>query len=173
MTIEANKVVSVNYNLTSKKTGQTEEVFVEKTSTANPFVFMFGVGGLIEGFENNLRGKKVGDKFDFRIAPADGYGEHNLENIVNIPITAFHDDKGNVDHEMVKVGKTLPMTDNQGNRMQGTVHEVTGEHVRMDFNHPLAGQELHFAGEVLAIRDATPDEIAHGHAHGPDGHHHH
>jgi FKBP-type peptidyl-prolyl cis-trans isomerase SlyD len=172
MIIEANKVVSVNYTLSSKKAGQKEEAQVEKTSIDNPFVFLFGVGGLIEGFENNLKGKKVGDKFDFHIAPADGYGEIVIENIVNIPINAFHDDKGKVDHETVKVGNMLPMTDNQGNRMNGIVHEITGEHVRMDFNHPLAGQELHFVGEVLAIRDATTEELEHGHVHGVGGHHH-
>ncbi len=172
MVIEANKVVSVSYTLTSKQAGQKEETNIEKTRDGEPFMFLFGSGGLIEGFENNLKGKKVSDKFDFHIAPAQGYGEIVLENIVNVPSEAFHDDKGKLDHEVVKVGNMVPMTDNQGNRMNGTVLEVTGAHVRMDFNHPLAGQELHFVGEVLTIREATSDELSHGHAHGPDGHHH-
>jgi FKBP-type peptidyl-prolyl cis-trans isomerase SlyD len=73
---------------------------------------------------------------------------------------------------MVKVGNVLPMTDSDGNQMRGSVQEITGEHVRMDFNHPLAGQDLHFAGEVLEIRDATKEELSHGHVHGPGGHHH-
>lgn len=172
MTIDTNRVVSVSYTLTAKKAGEKEETQVEKTKEGDPFVFLYGVGGLIEGFENNLRGKKVGDTFDFHILPAEGYGEVNFENIVNIPVNAFHDEKGQLDHEMVKVGNMLPMTDNQGNRMNGMVHEVTGEHVRMDFNHPLAGQELHFVGEVLEIRDASAEELSHGHVHGAGGHHH-
>ena len=173
MTIETNKVVSVSYNLTAKRAGEAAEHPVEKTKAGEPFIFLFGVGGLIEGFENNLRGKKVGDKFDFHVGAKEGYGEIVIDNIVNIPINAFHDEKGKLDHEMVKVGNMLPMTDNEGNRMNGIVHEITGEHVRMDFNHPLAGQDLHFAGEVLEIRDATAEELSHGHVHGPDGHHHH
>ncbi len=172
MTIETNTVVSVSYHLTSKNSGETTESLVEKTKPGDPFVFLLGNGGLIEGFEKNLRGKKVGDKFDFYVPAEQGYGNIELENIVNIPANVFHDDKGKIDYEMVKVGKTLPMTDNEGNRMQGKVREVTGEHVRMDFNHPLAGQELHFVGEVLEIRAATAEELAHGHVHGPGGHHH-
>jgi FKBP-type peptidyl-prolyl cis-trans isomerase SlyD len=172
MNIETNSVVSVSYQLSSKSTGETKESIVETTKPGDPFVFLFGKGGLIEGFENNLRGKKIGDKFDFYIPSEQAYGAIDLENIVNVPVNVFHDDKGKVDYEMVKVGKTLPMTDNEGNRMHGTVQEVTGEHVRMDFNHPLAGQELHFVGEVLEIRPATADELTHGHVHGKGGHHH-
>jgi len=172
MTIETNSVVSVSYELSSKKSGEKEEAQIEKTKPGDPFVFLFGVGGLIEGFEKNLRGKKIGDKFDFYVSSKEGYGESNIENIVNIPIDVFHNDKGKPDYEMLKVGKTLPMTDNEGNRMHGTVQEVTGQHVRMDFNHPLAGQELHFVGEVLSIRPASAEELAHGHVHGEGGHHH-
>jgi len=172
MTIENNKVVSVSYKLTAKKAGEQEEQHVETTEEGQPFVFLLGSGGLIEGFENNLRGKKVGDQFDFYIESADGYGDVHLDNIVNIPVSAFYDDKGNFDYEMIKVGNTLPMTDSDGNRMNGTVHEITKEHVRMDFNHPLAGHQLHFAGEVLAVRNATEEELSHGHVHGDGGHHH-
>ena len=172
MSIETNKVVSVSYRLTDKKADETQEKQIEVTKDGDPFVFLFGVGGLIEGFENNLRGKNIGDKFDFHIPPHEGYGEIQLDNIVAIPIHAFHDDKGKVNYDVIQVGKVLPMTDSEGNHMQGTVQEITGEHIRMDFNHPLAGQELHFVGEVLAIRDASAEELAHGHVHGEGGHHH-
>lgn len=172
MYIEQNTVVSVSYNLSSKKAGQTQETVVEKTKEGEPFVFLFGGGGLIEGFETNLRGKKAGDKFDFHISPDKGYGDVLFDNIVNIPVNAFHNDKGKLDYEVVKVGNLVPMTDNQGHRMDGIVLEVTADYVRMDFNHPMAGHELHFIGEVLEIRNATPEEISHGHVHGPGGHHH-
>lgn len=170
MIIENKKVVSVNYHLTVKENNQ--EVLVEKTDAEHPFVFLFGAGGLLEAFENNLKGKKVGDSFDFNIDAENGYGLVDEDSIVTIPIEAFKAEDGSIDEEMVKVGNTLPMTDNEGNRLQGVVDEITDEHVRMDFNHPLAGEDLHFKGIVLDIRDASEEELAHGHVHGPHGHHH-
>ena len=173
MIVENKKVVSVNYHLTVKDEANGGETLVEKTDAANPFVFLFGAGGLLEQFESNLSGKKVGDAFDFYITAENGYGVRHEDHIVNIPVEAFKGEDGQLDTEMVIVGNVLPMVDREGNRLQGTVQEVTDTYVRMDFNHPLAGQDLHFKGEVLAIREATQDEISHGHAHGPDGHHHH
>lgn len=173
MTIENKKVVSLNYHLTVRDEKKGGEVLIEKTDKANPFVFLFGSGGLLEAFENNLKGKKAGDLFDFTIDYKNGYGSHDSGHIVNIPIAAFKNEKGVFDSEMVKLGNTLPMVDNEGNHLQGTVKEITAEHVRMDFNHPLAGQDLHFVGEVLEVRHATEEELSHGHVHGPGGHHHH
>ena len=168
MTIENNSVVSVNYTLSAKETGEQ----VEQTSKEHPFVFIFGTGGLLEDFENNLRGKKAGDTFDFFIEHSRGYGVRDEQHVVMIPIEAFLGDDGKFDEENVKVGGTLPMVDNEGNRLYGKVMETTAEHVKMDFNHPLAGTDLHFKGEVLEIRPATEDELAHGHVHGEHGHHH-
>lgn len=168
MVIENNKVVSVNYNLSLKATGEQ----VEQTSKEHPFVFLFGAGGLLEDFENNLRGKKTGDTFDFFIDHARGYGVRDEQHVVMIPIAAFLGEDGKLDAENVKVGVTLPMVDNDGNRLYGKVEEITSEFVKMDFNHPLAGKDLHFKGEVLDIRAASADEIAHGHVHGEHGHHH-
>ena len=173
MIVENNKVVSVNYHLTVKDEKNGGETLVEKTDTANPFVFLYGSGGLLEEFESNLKGKSVGDSFDFYITAEKGYGVRNEDHIVNIPVEAFKGEDGELDTEMIAVGNVLPMVDREGNRLQGTVHEVTDTYVRMDFNHPLAGQELHFKGEVLSVREATEEEMAHGHAHGADGHHHH
>jgi FKBP-type peptidyl-prolyl cis-trans isomerase SlyD len=168
MTIENNTVVSVDYNLTVKGT----EEQIEKTSKENPFVFLFGAGGLLEDFETNLRGKKAGDSFDFFIESSRGYGVRDEQHVVMIPAEAFQGEDGKFDSENVKAGVTLPMVDNEGNRLYGKVMEITAEHVKMDFNHPLAGTDLHFKGEVLEVRQATADEISHGHVHGPHGHHH-
>ena len=74
--------------------------------------------------------------------------------------------------ESIQVGVSVPMSDNEGNHMRGKVLEITPEFVRMDFNHPLAGTDLQFEGKILEVREATQDELAHGHAHGPGGHHH-
>ncbi len=168
MTIENNKVVSVNYKLAIKGTGEQ----VEETSKEHPFVFLFGAGGLLPDFENNLNGKKPGDMFDFFIDAAKGYGVRDDQHVVMIPIDAFLGEDGKLDAENVKVGVTLPMVDNEGNRLYGNVLEITAEYVKMDFNHPLAGKDLHFKGEVLDVRAATADEISHGHVHGEHGHHH-
>lgn len=168
MTIENNSVVSVNYLLSKKDTGEQ----IEQTSKENPFVFIFGTGGLLEDFETNLRSKKVGDTFDFFIEHKRGYGVRDEQHLVNIPIEAFVAGDGKFDDENVKVGVTLPMVDNEGGRLYGVVVEIAKEFVRMDFNHPLAGQDLHFKGEVLEVRAATEEELAHGHVHGAHGHQH-
>ncbi|OFY82331.1 MAG: hypothetical protein A3F72_03415 [Bacteroidetes bacterium RIFCSPLOWO2_12_FULL_35_15] len=168
MIIEKNTVVSVNYLLSLKETGEE----VEQTSKENPFVFIFGTGGLLEDFEANLQGKRIGDSFDFFVDHKRGYGVRDEQHLVMIPIDAFLGEDGTFDKENVKVGVTLPMVDNEGNRLYGTVLEISPEHVKMDFNHPLAGKDLHFKGEVLEVRKATEDELAHGHVHGEHGHHH-
>jgi len=170
MTIEKNKVVTVNYHLTGKLQDEPEEL-IEKTSTEEPFVFLYGAGGMLEDFEKNLSGKKAGDAFDFHIKADKAYGEHNGDYVAEIPKQAFHVE-GKFDAERVKEGEELPMLDSEGNQMQGMVVEVSDEHVVMDFNHPLAGYDLHFVGNIIEVRDATAEELDHGHVHGPHGHHH-
>ncbi|TND10274.1 MAG: FKBP-type peptidyl-prolyl cis-trans isomerase SlyD [Bacteroidetes bacterium] len=172
MNIADKHVVSVSYHLTVPDENGSAEQTVEKTSPEEPFTFLFGSGGLLPEFEKNLSGKIAGDSFDFRITAENGYGVYQIENIVNIPIQAFLDESGKLDTEMVVVGNSLPMMDNEGHRLMGVVKEVALNHVRMDFNHPLAGKELHFTGEVLLVRPATAEELDHGHVHGPGGHHH-
>lgn len=170
MIIESNKVVSVNYHLTGKPEGGAEEL-IEQTSDDKPFVFLYGTGGILEDFEKNLSGKKAGDSFDFHIKADKAYGTHNPDYVAEIPKEAFHVD-GQFDHERVKAGNELPMLDSEGHQMHGLVVEVGENHVTMDFNHPLAGYDLHFSGSVLEVRNATPEELDHGHVHGPHGHHH-
>ena len=168
MIIENNTVVSVNYLLAKKDTGEQ----IEKTSKEHPFVFIFGAGGLLEDFESNLFSKKAGDGFDFFIDHKRGYGVRDEQHVVMIPIDAFLGEDGALDEENVKVGVTLPLVDNEGGKMYGMVMEITKEYIKMDFNHPLSGQDLHFKGEVLEVRAASEEELAHGHVHGEHGHHH-
>jgi FKBP-type peptidyl-prolyl cis-trans isomerase SlyD len=171
MTIDNNTVVSLNYKLSVSADSSKEEL-VEETSAEQPFVFLFGVGGLLEEFEGNLKGLKAGDKFDFVIKAENGYGTGSDENTVRIPMEAFVADGEELDTEMVAVGNFLPMVDDQGHQMQGLVLEVTDEYIMMDFNHPLAGKDLHFIGDVNSVRDASVEELSHGHVHGEGGHHH-
>ncbi len=168
MTIQEKMVVSLNYKLSDQKTGQT----IEQTNTENPMVFLYGVGSIIPSFEENIHGKSVGDSFDFAIPSHLAYGEVDDNQVVMIPLDVFKDDKGNFDTAYFTVGKIVPMSDSEGNHLRGKIMEVNDEMIKMDFNHPLAGTDLHFSGEILNIRPATADEIDHGHVHGEGGHHH-
>jgi len=171
MTISEDKVVSINYYLTASKDNGPEEL-VEETTKEHPFVFLFGFGGVLPDFESNLFGKSTGDKFDFRVDALGGYGNYEKEYVVKIDRNAFIVD-GKFDDSRVKVGRDVEMSDAEGNPLVGKVMEITEEHVEMDFNHPLAGYDLHFIGEVLDVREASKEELEHGHVHGPGGHHHH
>lgn len=168
MQITSNKVVSLKYLLSNHQSGEK----IEETNEENPLVFLYGVSGLIPEFEENLADKKVGDLFDFHISASNAYGDHDQEHIAMIPSNIFYDDNGNFDSDMFKVGAMIPMSDSEGNNMHGKIMEVDEENVKMDFNHPLAGTDLHFKGEILDIRAATEEELEHGHVHGEHGHQH-
>ena len=127
---------------------------------------------MLPDFELNIEGKTSGDLFDFHIPAALAYGEHDAQHIAMIPTTIFHNEKGIFDTEMFKLGALVPMSDNEGNQLRGRIIEVDAENVKMDFNHPLAGTDLHFSGEIISVRAANEDEIAHGHVHGEHGHQH-
>ena len=170
MKIGKNAVVSVDYHLTSSIGGEPENL-VEQTSVEHPFVFLFGSGSLLPDFEKNMIGKSAGEPFDFKITAESGYGLVQQDYIVKIDKSAFMVD-GIFDSERVKVGNELEMNDADGNILVGLVMEITDAHVTMDFNHPLAGHDLHFQGKILEVREATADEISHGHVHGPGGHQH-
>lgn len=170
MQISKNKVVSVSYNLTANKDKGPEEL-IEQTTADRPFAFLFGYDGVLPDFESNLASKQKGDKFDFKVAAKNGYGAFEQDYLVKVDKTAFMVD-GKFDDERVIVGEDIEMNDAEGNQLVGRVLEITGSHVEMDFNHPLAGYDLHFIGEVLDVREASEEELAHGHVHGPGGHHH-
>ena len=127
---------------------------------------------MLPDFELNIQGKSSGDLFDFHIPAALAYGEHDAQHIAMIPTTIFHNEKGIFDTEMFKLGALVPMSDNEGNQLRGRIIEVDDQNVKMDFNHPLAGTDLHFSGEIISVRAANEDEIAHGHVHGEHGHQH-
>jgi FKBP-type peptidyl-prolyl cis-trans isomerase SlyD len=170
MKISKNKVVSVSYTLHSSRDG-AEATFVEQTPEGQPFTFLFGYQGVIEAFEENLNGLEVGDKFEFSISPEDGYGLYTDDAVITLPMEAFGIE-GEVDKSILHVGAVLPMADNAGRQFQGVVKEVGADYVTMDFNHPMSGHTLFFSGEVINLREATDEEISHGHVHGPGGHYH-
>lgn len=170
MKIETNKVVSLTYELrVDDENGEKE--LIETVETDAPMVFLYGVSGLPEQFEAQLDGLEEGNTFEFSITPEEGYGEFDAEAVVDLPIDIFAVD-GQVDEEMLQEGNYIPMTDSSGNQLRGRVVEVSDSNVKMDFNHPLVGKSMFFAGQVIGIREATAEEIAHGHVHGEGGHHH-
>lgn len=157
MKIAENMYVAVTYDL---NVGEGEErELMEKATREVPLKFIFGTGMMIPAFEAALSGLEVGSKFDFTIAPADAYGEYDENHVLDLPKNIFEVD-GKFDSEMIKEGNTVPMMDADGNRLNGSVLEVKEDVVIMDFNHPLAGETLHFSGEVIDIHEATAEEIA-------------
>ncbi|MEE9460633.1 MAG: peptidylprolyl isomerase, partial [Bacteroidales bacterium] len=142
MIVEKNKVISLSYEL--KVEGET----VETVGTDSPLMFLFGTDNLLPKFEENLNGLKLNDGFDFDLVTADAYGPVADDAIVDVPLQAFAVD-GEIDHENLKVGNHIPMLDQSGKRLNGVVVKFNDEFVTMDFNHPLAGNNLHFSGKVV------------------------
>lgn len=168
MTIKEKMVVSLSYKLTDHKTGEK----IEETTPENPMVFLYGVGGILPQFEENIQGKQVGDSFAFHIESDVAYGPASEDQIAMIPIDVFRDEAGAFDESYFVPGALIPMSDNEGNHLRGRILELTPELIKMDFNHPLAGTDLHFEGNIVGIRPATQDEMDHGHVHGEGGHQH-
>lgn len=162
MKIQEKRVAVVTYLLK----GDDGSVIQEATPDS-PFAFIHGVGQVLPAFDAALLGKGKGDTYAFRIGPEDGYGMYDEERIESLDPQIFAE----APSEYIVVGATLPMEFN-GHTVFGTITEIRPDAVVMDFNHPLAGKSLNFSGVVLEVRDATAEEIAHGHVHGPGGHHH-
>lgn len=161
MTIEPNSVVALTYKLHTVKNGEKE--FVEEAGKDNPLVFLAGVGMMLPKFEENLKGLKKGDTTDFELNAVDAYGEKDEQAVAQLPADMFKETG------IPPVGEIIPLQDNEGNQFRAQVTEVSPEAVVVDLNHPMAGQDLHFDVEVLEVREATPEELSHGHAHGIDG----
>jgi len=170
MSIAKNNVVFISYQLAFPDEDGQPDV-VEIVDEKEPMVFIHGLSGLPEAFENNLLGLNEGDTFDFSISAEDAYGNVDPNAIIQLPKSIFQAE-GQTADDILQIGNFIPMTDDQGNRMQGLVVAIEGESVTMDFNHPLAEKTLMFQGKILKIREATPEEIAHGHVHGEGGVHH-
>ena len=157
MKITANKFVSVTYDLNVGDNDNLE--LMERATPEVPLSFIFGTGMMLPAFEEALRGLEAGETFNFTLSPENAYGEYNEESLMELPKNIFEVD-GKFDSEMVQEGKTLPMMDSDGNRLNGSVMEVKEDVILMDFNHPLAGETLHFSGEIIDVHDPTAEEIA-------------
>ena len=155
--ITKDKFVTVSYELRTEKDGE----ILETAGADRPLEFICGQGQTLEYFEMNLLDKNEGDKFEFRIPAANAYGEFNNDMIVDLPKDIFKE----VDAGDMVVGNVLPMMDSIGRRLQGRILSIGEEEVQIDFNHPMAGKDFYFRGEVLGVRDATEEEIEALHVH--------
>ena len=155
MKAEKNKMVGVDYKLT------VDGQIADQSRPGQPLEFIFGTGMLLPKFEEAIEGREPGEKVSFTLSPKDGYGELIAEAVVDLPKNLFMVD-GKLAEDILFVGSQVPMSDSQGNRMTGIVKEVGDEHVKMDFNHPMAGKTLNFDVEVVSVRDVTPEAVEQG-----------
>lgn len=161
------KVISLTYEL---RDGNRDGEVIEVVDKDNPAEFLFGAGQLNAKFEEKVGALIKDETFDFIISSEEAYGPVNETAIVTLPKNIFEVD-GKLATDLLVLGNFVNMQDQNGNPLRGKILEIGDDVVKMDFNHPLAGLDLHFKGQVLSSRDASPEEIAHGHVHtGKDGH---
>lgn len=156
MQITKNKVASIHYTLRDN-----EGTVIDSSEGRDPLHYLHGAGNLIVGMEEGLEGKSKGEKLNLKIAPEKGYGEKDENLVQQVPRSAFGGQE---------VNEGMRFSTNQGGVV--TVTHVGLESITVDGNHPLAGVELNFDVEVMDVRNATTEEITHGHVHGPGGDHH-
>jgi FKBP-type peptidyl-prolyl cis-trans isomerase SlyD len=161
MTIKENSAVSFHYTLTDDD-GQT----LDSSAGKDPLAYLHGAGNIIPGLENALAGKQIGDSMVVAVTAAEGYGEVQQELIQEVPRDAFQ----GVDS--IEVGMQFEAQTGQGGSVPVTVTAVTEELVTVDGNHPLAGKNLNFDVSIESVREATEEELEHGHVHGAGGQEH-
>jgi len=156
MKIGKNKMVALTYDL---HYDDASGEMIEQATSEKPLRFVFGAGLMLPKFEAHLEGFEVGNPFEISLQDVDAYGELDENAIVDLPKHIFFID-GEFDEEMVAVGNTVPMMSTSGQRLNGLVLEISDDIVKMDFNHPLAGENLFFKGQIVEVREATDEEIA-------------
>jgi FKBP-type peptidyl-prolyl cis-trans isomerase SlyD len=160
MKISKEKVVSIHYTL-KDKTGEV----LDSSDGQTPLAYIQGLGNIIPGLEKALDGKQVGEKLNVVIPPEDAYGIRKESFVKTIPLSEFENQSD------IKVGAQFRVETSQETHI-ATVINVENENVTIDLNHPLADETLHFDVEVMDIREATQEELSHGHVHGAGGHEH-
>ncbi len=160
MQIAQNSVVAFHYTLTN----DTGEV-LDSSEGREPLTYLHGAGNIIPGLEKELEGRQAGDTLNAVVAPGEGYGEQQDQLVQEVPRDAFQGVEG------IEPGMQF-QAQTQGGPLMVTVTKVEGDTVTVDGNHPLAGQTLNFAVEIASVREASEEEIEHGHVHGEGGHQH-
>ena len=163
LSVDAGKVVAIYYTLKDKDGAVLD---TNKGKDGKPLAFLHGAGNLLPGLENKLVGKVKNDFVEVELAAAEGYGEHNPDAIRDVPRSAFPADRE------PEVGAVIQGQGPDGQPIMGRITDVSGEQIQVDLNHPLAGQDLFFEVTICGVREASEEEAAHGHPHGPEGHQH-
>jgi FKBP-type peptidyl-prolyl cis-trans isomerase SlyD len=154
-------VVAMHYTLTNQQ-GET----LDSSAGHGPLVYLHGFGNIIPGLEKALVGAKAGDKLDVTVAPEEAYGVRDERLVQNVPRRAFQGIRD------IQPGMSFTAQGEGGMPTRVVVQRVAGDIVTIDANHPLAGETLRFAVEIASVREASEEELAHGHVHGEGGHHH-
>jgi len=160
MKAEKDKVVTFHYHLSDDAGAQ-----LDSSRASDPLTILFGHGAIIPGLEQAMGGHEAGDRFNVSVPPEQGYGLRREDAIQRVPKKYFRDG------DRLQPGMTTVISSKEGQRPV-TVVKIGSSVIDIDLNHPMAGKALHFDIEIVDVRDATKEEIAHGHAHGPEGHHH-
>ena len=161
MLITNQHVVAIDYTL-SNDAGEV----IDSSAGAEPLVYLHGASNIVAGLENALTGKAVGDELEVSVEPQDAYGEYSAELITNLGREMFE----GVDE--LEVGMQFHASAPDGGMQIVTIRDIDGDQVTIDGNHPLAGQQVNFKVKVVSIREASQEEVAHGHVHGEGGHQH-
>ena len=157
--VQKDVVVAMEYSL------QVDGEEIDSSTGQEPLQFLVGHGNIISGLEREMIGMKVGESKDVVIQPADGYGEYDDEAYMDVPRAEFPQDMP------VEEGLELSVRDDQGQSRYARIDGIDGDTVTLNFNHPLAGDELHFNVKIVELREPTSEELEHGHVH-QGGHHH-
>jgi FKBP-type peptidyl-prolyl cis-trans isomerase SlyD len=161
MAVLTNKVVTFNYILKD-----SEGNLLDSTDKGGPLSFITGNQQILPGLEDVLSGMIIGSKKNVKLTAVDAYGEYDENAIQKVKRNLFPEEAE------LEIGKTYFGHSPEGQHLQFVITEIENDDVTVNFNHPLAGKDLEFDVELLDVRDATPEEISHGHVHGPGGHHH-
>ncbi len=162
MAIAQNKVVTMNFTLTDDLGN-----VLDTTDQGGPFSYISGNNMVLPKLEEAVNGMIIGTKKSLKLSAADGYGNYNEEALQVVGKENFPEDF------VLEVGMEYMASNPDGVQMPFIITNVDGEEITIDFNHPLAGKNLNFDIELVDVRDATAEELNHGHVHGTDGHHHH
>lgn len=161
MEIAKDKIVSIEYTLTD-----ADGNVIDKSEGRGPLAYLHGRGGIIPGLEEALEGKQIGEELTVTVPPEKGYGPRNDGLLNRVPKEAF---KGQLEFEL---GLQFPVQDQEGNQRLVTIVHIEEDDIVLDANHPLAGVDLTFEVKIAEVRDATAEELEHGHSHGEGGHQH-
>ena len=158
MKVENQKVVTLQYDLYVDGENGNEEL-MEKATADAPLVYCHGEGMMLPAFELAMAGLEDGESFDFRIPCAEAYGEYDTDGVLELDKKMFYNGDGEFDSERVYVGAVVPMNTADGQIINAQIAEIAQDKVTIDLNHPLAGENLHFVGKVLNIREVTEGEL--------------